>query len=148
MKRWIMAIGLGAALAASAVQAADLCKGNPYTQAEAAQGKALFDSHCALCHQFSMTGRQPGNYRNETPDINLLAEGDVTFLDNAGGVVPPLIGREFFRRTQTKYASVAEWSSMVSGAAITFPPSGTIETPYTYLKIAAYVLYRNCGKKV
>jgi cytochrome c len=147
MKRWIMAMGLGVASVAGAVQAADLCKVNPYTKAEATQGKALFDSHCALCHQYDMAGRQPGNHKNESPDINLLADGDVTFLDNAGGVVPPLIGREFFKRTQTKYASVAEWSSMVSGAAITFPPSGTIDTPYTYLKIAAYVLYRNCGKK-
>ena len=146
MRTWIIALGIVAASASGAARAADFCRANPYTRAEAAQGKVLFDSHCALCHQYDMTGRQPGNHRNEMPDINLLSASDLQFVDNAGGVVPPLIGREYFRKSQAKYSSVSEWGSIVSSAAQSFPPSGKIEVPYTYLKIAAYVLYRNCGK--
>lgn len=39
-----------------------------------------------------MTGRVPGNYMNESPDINLLSESDLKFLDGGGGAVPPLVG--------------------------------------------------------
>ena len=57
---------------AGGAHAADFCSRNPFTPAEASQGKVMFDSHCALCHQYDMTGREPGNFRNESPDINLL----------------------------------------------------------------------------
>ena len=74
MNGWkLMAIGLAVSTAAGAALAADFCRSNPYTKAEAAQGKVLFDSHCALCHQYSMVGREPGNDKNESPDINLLS---------------------------------------------------------------------------
>ena len=142
-KRWLVAAILASAI--SAVQAQDLCKVNPYTKAEADRGRVSFDSHCAFCHQTSMTGRQPGNSKNESPDIGVLSANDVEFLDNAGGVVPPLIGSKFFGKYDGKQ-SVTEFSSYVSSAAVSFPPSGKIETPKTYLEIAAYVLFRNCGK--
>ena len=147
MKPWIT-MALAAAITGSAAQAADFCKVNPYTKAEAAQGKVLFDSHCALCHQYDMTGRKPGNHMNESPAINLLSDGDAKFVDDAGGTVPPLIGRQYFAKSQAKYSSVSEWGAIVSSAAQSFPPTGKIEVPYTYLKIAAYVLYRNCGRDV
>ncbi len=147
MNGWkLMAIGLAVSTAAGAAQAADFCKSNPYTKAEAAQGKVLFDSHCALCHQYTMVGREPGNDKNESPDINLLSAKDQEFVDNAGGVVPPLIGKAYFAKVQAKYGSVMEWGSIASAAAQSFPPTGKIEIPYTYNKIAAYLLYRNCGK--
>ena len=149
MNRWTLgAAALSMATLAGVAQAADFCGKNPYSSAEAAQGKVLFDSHCALCHQYDMTGRQPGNFRNESPDINLLSASDVEFLDNAGGVVPALVGKAYFDKVQAKYGSVMEWGSIASAAAQSFPPTGTVEVPYTYMKIAAYLLYRNCGKSV
>jgi mono/diheme cytochrome c family protein len=146
MNRWTLAVALTAATAGSAHAAEELCKMNPYTKAEAAEGRVLFDSHCGLCHQYSMAGRQPGNFANEVPDINMLSESDLKFLDSGGGQVPPLLGDKFFRKMKGK--SVAEFSAFVSSAANSFPPTGKIDMPYTYFKIAAYVLYRNCGKPV
>ncbi len=148
MNRWGLVLGILATALSGTVSAADFCKANPFTQAEAAQGKVLFDSHCALCHQYSMTGREPGNSDKESPDINLLSESDVKFVDNAGGAVPPLIGKKYFAKVQKQYGSVMEWGSIASAAAQSFPPKGKIEIPYTYNKIAAYLLYRNCGKPV
>jgi hypothetical protein len=141
----MMTVGVALAMSAGAAQAADFCKKNPFTKTEAAQGRVLFDSHCALCHQYDMTGREPGNFRNESPDINLLSQSDLEFVDNAGGVVPALIGKKYFDKVQAKYSSVMEWGSIASAAAQSFPPTGKIEIPYTYNKIAAYLLYRNCG---
>ncbi len=147
MNRWTLAVAFAVATAAGSAHAAEqLCKMNPYTRTEAAEGKVLFDSHCALCHQYSMAGREPGNFSNEVPDINTLSESDLEFLDGSGGLVPPLLGDKFFRKMKNR--SVADFSSFVSSAANSFPPSGKVEMPYTYLKIAAYVLYRNCGKPV
>jgi mono/diheme cytochrome c family protein len=147
MNRWTLAMTLTIAAAAVSAHAADeLCKKNPYTKTEAAEGRVLFDSHCGLCHQYSMAGREPGNFSNEVPDINTLSESDLKFLDGSGGQVPTLLGDKFFRKMQNK--SVADFSAFVSSAANTFPPTGKMDMPYTYLKIAAYVLYRNCGKPV
>ena len=47
----------------------DLCSANPYTKKEAELGKVAFESRCALCHQYRMVGRVPGNEKNESPDI-------------------------------------------------------------------------------
>jgi cytochrome c len=142
MRKWILAVAIS--MAAGAAHADNLCKANPYTKTEAMQGKSAFNSHCALCHQYSMAGREPGNYKNESPDINTLSEGDLKFLDGAGGLVPPLIGDKFF--TKQKGKSLAEFSAFVSSAANSFPPTGKVDMPLTYFQIAAYVLYRNCGK--
>jgi hypothetical protein len=144
MKRWIVVM----AMATGVAHGADFCRTNPFTATEAASGKVLFDSHCALCHQYSLRGREPGNFGNETPDINLLSESDVKFVDGAGGVVPPLIGKAYFDKVQSKYASVMEWGSIASAAAQSFPPKGKVEIPYTYNKLAAYLLYRNCNLPV
>lgn len=142
-KRWVVAAVMASAI--SGAQAQDLCTVNPYTKAEAERGKVLFDSHCAFCHQTNMTGRQPGNSKNESPDFSVLSAKDVEFVDNAGGVVPPLIGPKFFDKHRGK-STLVEFSSQVAGAANSFPPAGKIDTPKTYFEIAAYVLYRNCGK--
>ena len=141
MNRWMVAIAMSTV--AGITYAGTLCSVNPYTKAEAEQGKVAFDSHCALCHQYSMQGRVPGNYQNESPDLKLLSEGDVKFLDNAGGSVPPLVGEKFFRKEQRM--TLLEFSSLVSSAANTFP-TRNFRSPESYFQIAAYVLYRNCGK--
>lgn len=96
MKIWIAAIAMAAMTGVS--YADNLCSINPFTKADAEQGKVAFDSHCALCHQYSMTGRTPGNSRNESPDINLLSESDLKMVDGAAGLVPPLVGDRFFKK--------------------------------------------------
>ncbi len=138
-------VGLIAALSVftGALQAADLCALNPYTPSEAQLGKVAFDSRCAMCHQFNMSGRVPGNAQKESPDIKVLSESDLTFLDNGGGNVPPLLGEKFFAKQAGK--SLAEFSAFVSSAANTFPTAG-MKNPETYFHIAAYILYKNCGK--
>jgi mono/diheme cytochrome c family protein len=138
---WMFAIALFATAGIS--HADNLCAINPYTKAEAEQGRIAFESRCALCHQYNLTGRVPGNFRNESPDINLLSESDLKFLDGSGGAVPPLVGDRFFGKQQGK--TLAEFSASVSGAANTFPPKNTV-VPLTYFQVAAYVLYRNCGR--
>src|SRR4051812_46200558 len=118
MKRRTQGIALAIFIATGgSAAAADLCKANFYTKAEATEGRKLFDSHCALCHQYTMVGRQPGNFRNESPPIDTLSDSDLTFLDHGGGNVPPLIGAKFFERMKVEKPSVAEFSSYVSSAA-------------------------------
>jgi len=129
-------------LVASLAQAQDLCTVNPYTREDAEAGKAAFNSHCALCHQFSMAGRIPGNSANEQPDIKTLSADDLRFLDSGGGNVPPLLGAKFFDKYRNS-KTLAEFSAFVSSAAVTFPTKG-LKVPDTYFQIAAYVLSRNC----
>lgn len=109
--KWMLAVAMSAV--SGIVQADNLCKVNPYAKAEAEQGKLAFNSRCAHCHQYNLSGRIPGNYMNESPDINLPSEGDLEFL--------------------------------VSNAIDTFQTKDTV-VPNTYIQVAAYVLYKNCGK--
>ena len=133
-------------MAMGVAHAGDLCKVNPFTRADAEQGRAAFNSHCALCHQYSMQGRVPGNHEHETPGMNLLSASDLDFLDHGGGAVPPLVGPKFF--DQYRNGTLVEFSAKVSSAANTFPPNPPLkmQLPLTYLQISAYVLYRNCGR--
>lgn len=141
MKTLILAAALSAVAGVS--YADDLCALNPFTKTEALQGKVAFESHCGLCHQYNMTGREPGNYKNETPDINLLSQSDLKFIDNNAGNVPPLIGDKFFKKQADK--TLIDFSTEVGGAANSFPTKD-FQRPKSYFLIAAYVLYRNCGK--
>ena len=141
MKSWMLAIAMS--VVAGASYAGNLCSINPYTKAEAEQGKLAFNSHCALCHQYSMAGREPGNYLNESPDIKLLSQSDLKFVDGNAGLVPPLVGAKFFKKWQGK--TLTDFSSTVSSASNTFPTTD-FGMPKTYFLIAAYVLYRNCGR--
>ncbi len=141
MKTWIVAIAMSAMAGVS--YAGNLCSINPFTKADGAQGKIAFDSHCAFCHQYSMTGRQPGNYKNELPDINVLSESDLKMIDGSAGLVPPLVGEKFFAKWRDK--SFVDFSNTVSSASISFPTTD-LGKPKTFFLIAAYVLNRNCGK--
>jgi hypothetical protein len=96
-----------------------------------------------VCHQYNMTGREPGNYQIESPDINLLSASDLKFLDGAGGTVPPLSGAKFFSKQNG--VTLTDFSAEVGGAANSFPIRN-FSTPKTHFLLAADVLYRNCGK--
>src|SRR5262245_22487225 len=133
MKRrlvWIIALSAAAGIA----QSQDLCAANPYTKKEAELGRIAFESRCAMCHQYSMAGRIPGNAKNESPDISVLSESDLDFIgyDN-GGSVPPLLGDKFFRKYRST-KTVAEFSAYVSSAAIAFPAKD-MKVPDTYFHI-------------
>lgn len=141
MNRFMLAFILSAA--AGAASAGNLCSNIPFSKMEAEQGKVAFDSHCAFCHQYNMTGREPGNYQKETPDISVLSPSDVKFLEGNGGAAPPLIGPKFFKKQAGK--TLTEFANTTISAANTFPTKD-FQPPKTYFLLAAYVLYRNCGK--
>ncbi len=141
MNKWIVAVAMSVVAGTSC--AGNLCSINPFSRAEAEQGKVAFESHCGLCHQYNMAGRQPGNYQNESPDINLLSASDVKFLDGAGGNVPPLIGAKFFKKHD--HDTLTDFANSVAGAAGSFPPVG-FQPPKSFFLISAYIIYRNCGK--
>ncbi len=123
------------------VYAGNLCKANSFTRSQAVQGKREYGSSCGLCHQYNLKGRVPGNYRNETPDIRILDANYTKTIDGNGGVVPPLIGEKFFRKWKDQKAFQARISSAIGA----FPPKSYIKVESDQ-RIAAYILYENCGE--
>jgi cytochrome c len=63
MNKWMVAVAMS--VVAGTSYAGNLCSINPFSKAEAEQGKVAFESHCGLCHQYNMTGRQPGRRRRQ-----------------------------------------------------------------------------------
>ena len=123
------------------VYADDLCKANTFAKPQAVQGRWDYDSSCGLCHQFNLTGRQPGNYQNETPDIRVLDANYMQTLDGNGGMTPPLLGETFFRKWKDQKA----FTDRISNAIGAFPPRNYVK-PDSDMRIAAYILFMNCGK--
>lgn len=120
---------------------ADLCKSNSFTLSQALQGRRDYDSSCGLCHLYSLKGRVPGNYKNETPDISILDANYTKTLDANGGMTPPLLDQTFFR----KWKNLKAFTDRISNAIGAFPPKNYVK-PASDARIAAYILYRNCGK--
>jgi hypothetical protein len=119
----------------------DLCQVNTYTKSQALQGKQDYDSSCGLCHQYNLRGRIPGNYKNETPDISILNANYMKTLDDNGGMTPPLVGRDFLGKWEHLKAFADRISTAISG----FPPKNYVK-PASDARVAAYILYRNCGE--
>lgn len=132
---------LGLLLVVGPVYAANLCKANSFTRSQAVSGKRAYDSSCGLCHQYNLKGRVPGDYKNETPDIRILNARYTKAIDENGGVVPPLIGKKFFRKWKNQKA----FQDRISGAIDGFPPKGYVKLVSDQW-IAAYILYENCGE--
>ncbi len=126
---------------AGPVYAGNLCKANSFTKSQAVQGKRDYNSSCGLCHQYNLKGRVPGNYRNETPDIRILDTNYTKTIDGNGGVVPPLIGAKFFG----KWKDQKEFQARISSAIGAFPPKRYIKVESDQ-RVAAYILYENCGE--
>jgi hypothetical protein len=122
-------------------QAGDLCRDNSFTPPDAQRGKLEYDSSCGLCHQYNLMGRVPGNSMNETPDIGLLNANYLKTLDDNGGVIPPLLGEKFF----SKWKDQKAFSDRISSAIGGFPPMNYVK-PDSDIRIAAYILFKNCGK--
>ena len=136
----LLAGALGLLLVTQLACAADLCRNNDFTAPQARQGRLEYNSSCGLCHQYSLQGREPGNYMNETPDIGLLDDSYLKTLDGNGGVIPPLVGEKFF----SKWKNQKAFSDRISNAIGAFPPKNYVK-PDSDTRIAAYILFRNCG---
>jgi mono/diheme cytochrome c family protein len=124
-----------------AAQAADLCGSSTYTRAQAEQGRLDYNSSCGLCHQYNLMGREPGNAANESPDIGLLDENYIRTVDGNGGVIPPLLNEQFFRKWKDQKA----FADRISDAIGAFPPKDYVK-PDSDARIAAYILFKNCGR--
>jgi hypothetical protein len=128
-------------LVAGPVFGGDLCKINSFTKSQAAQGRRDYESSCGLCHLSNLKGRVPGNSKNETPDIRILNANYIKTLDGNGGMTPALVGEKFFRKWKDQKA----FTDRISNAIGAFPPKDCVK-PDSDLRIAAYILYKNCGK--
>ncbi|HXR90540.1 MAG TPA: hypothetical protein VN750_09680 [Steroidobacteraceae bacterium] len=123
------------------VYAGDLCKENSFTKSQAEQGKLEYNSSCGLCHLYNLKGRVPGEYQNETPDFRILNYNYMKTLDDNGGVTPALVGQEFLGKWKDQNAFVDRISTAIMG----FPPKNYVKFD-SDLRIAAYILSRNCEK--
>jgi len=121
--------------------AGDLCKASSFSDSQARQGRWDYDSSCGLCHLYNLKGRVPGNYESETPDIGILDANYIKTLDGNGGMTPPLVGAGFFN----KWKDVKAFVDRISNAIGAFPPKNYVKPASDY-RIAAYILYKNCGK--
>ena len=133
--------GLALLLAVGPVYAVDLCKANSFTKSQAEQGKPEYNSSCGLCHLYNLKGRVPGEYQDETPDFRILNEKYMKTLDDNGGGTPPLVGQAFLSKWQDQKAFVDRISTAILG----FPPKNYVKFD-SDVRIAAYILYRNCGE--
>lgn len=127
-------------LAVGPVYGGDLCKANSFTKSQAVQGKRDYESSCGLCHLYNLKGRVPGEYENEIPDVGILNANYLKTLDGNGGMTPPLVGEKFFRKWKDQRA----FTDRISSAIGAFPPKNYVK-PDSDLRIAAYILYKNCG---
>jgi hypothetical protein len=121
--------------------AGDLCRDNSFTQSKAQQGMREYNSSCGLCHQYNLMGRVPGNFMNETPDFAILSDAYIKTVDGNGGVIPPLVGDAFF----SKWKDSQAFSARISSAVGAFPPKNYVKRDSDE-RIAAYILFKNCGK--
>lgn len=136
-----MACAIGCLLIAHIAQASDLCASNTFTRPEALRGRLDYNSSCGLCHQYNLQGRVPGNALNETPDIGILSAAYLKTLDGNGGVIPALLGENFF----SKWKDQKAFSERISSAVGAFPPKNYLK-PDSDIRIAAYILFKNCGE--
>ncbi len=123
------------------VYADDLCEANSFTKSQAEQGKREYNSSCGLCHLYNLKGRVPGEYQNETPDYRILNYNYMKTVDDNGGVTPPLVGRDFLSKWKDQKAFVDRISNAIMG----FPPKNYVKVD-SDRRIAAYILYKTCGK--
>jgi len=133
----------------SFASASDLCASMAlFTPKQVEEGKTYFESSCGMCHQFTLKGRQPGNVANEIPNsFDGFPDSYLKFMDNSGGSVPPLVGEKFM----AKFKSFPEFMLFAPSAAKTpnfYPPAApkTDFWPDTEVRLAAYILSKNCEK--
>ena len=102
-----------------------------FTAAQAAAGKAEYQSECFLCHTDKLTGRVGDP--SELPAISSLPAGSQQTIQASGGNVPALAGPRFMARWGAE--TTKDLSARIKIAA------GLDEQ--RYLNITAYVLEFN-----
>lgn len=145
MKPWIV---LYLAFAAPAFSQ-DLCVNLAQFTAEQIQvGEQYFNSSCGLCHQYNLQGRVPGNAANESPNnFGEFPAFYLKFMDGSGGVVPPLIGPKYMARFKT-FPEFVLFAPSAANTPEFYPPLAPkkgADWVDTYVKLAAYILSRNCA---
>jgi len=105
-----------------------------FTEAQAAAGRASYESVCVNCHTYALTGRkgEPG----ELPAIGSLAENFRKGIQDAGGRIPPLAGEAFLKRWGARTTQAL--STRIATAVGGFPPAGLDDK--TANNLAAYFL--------
>jgi len=105
-----------------------------FTEAQAAAGRASYESVCVNCHTYALTGRkgEPG----ELPAISSLAENFQKGIQQAGGRIPPLAGEAFIKRWGARTTQALSTRIMVAIGG--FPPAGLDDN--TANNMAAYFL--------
>ena len=112
-----------------------------YTSAQADAGRAAYEKTCGRCHTLSLMGRH-GN-PDERPEIHSLSEADRKFIEDYGGVVPPLAGKAFLQNWGSK--SAAQLVARFQEAKFAFTAAGLTDDE-DIVRITAYVLRVNGAK--
>jgi mono/diheme cytochrome c family protein len=105
-----------------------------FTPAQAAAGKAAYESVCVNCHTYAVTGRK--GKAGELPAISSLAETFRNGIQQAGGRIPPLAGEAFVKRWGARTTQML--STRIATAIGGFPPAGLDDK--TANNLAAYFL--------
>jgi len=105
-----------------------------FTEAQAAAGRAAYESVCVNCHTHAVSGRKGDP--NELPAISSLAQTFRNGIQQAGGKIPPLAGEAFVKRwgARTTQALSMRIATAISG----FPPASLDDK--TANNLAAYFL--------
>lgn len=105
-----------------------------FTDSQAADGKAAYESVCINCHADNATGRR--GELGETPPVDSLGETFRKGIQQANGTIPPLAGDTFIARWGSR--TVEAFSRRIATAIDGFPPSGLDDR--TANNLAAYFL--------
>jgi cytochrome c553 len=108
-----------------------------YTAAQAAAGRAAYQSTCVKCHTETLRGRK--GEIDEMPPLSSLPEEMQKVVKAAAGKVPPLAGPAFLGRWSTR--TTKDLSERIKSAVGGFPPENANEE--TSINLTAYILQAN-----
>ncbi len=104
-----------------------------YTAAQAAAGRAAYQSSCAKCHTDTLMGR---NGTGEVPEFLRVYGGKIPPLAGANSAFAPFMTKWGARTTKALYRRIQE-------AAGGFPPPDRRLDEELYLNLTAYILQAN-----
>src|SRR5580698_6434589 len=104
-----------------------------FTAAQAAAGRAAYESSCNRCHTDTLVGRDG---TGDIPEIAQPYKGKIPPLAGANAAFPPFMTKSGARTTTALYKRISE-------AVPAFPPPGRTINEELGLDITAYVLQVN-----
>ena len=105
-----------------------------FTEAQAATGKAAYESVCFNCHTYALTGRKGDPA--ELPTVDSLTEPYRKSVQDGIGKIPALAGEAFVKRWAGRTTQAL--STRITTAIGGFPPAGLDAN--TANNLAAYFL--------